>query len=127
LYFAAASRFGDGVSATNYYPIEATVADWVARNNATATATLERVTATTVCRHHRETADGTKPSAPVTLCTLDPADVYDPVTEIVFGGGHSWPGGLRSPAPASDAPATDFNANTYLWNFFRASPATGGQ
>jgi hypothetical protein len=53
----------------------------------------------------------------VTLCKLDPPDVYDPVNQIVFGGGHSWPGGVRSPDAKSDVPVTDFNANAYIWSF----------
>jgi poly(3-hydroxybutyrate) depolymerase len=40
------------------------------------------------------------------------------VNEIVFGGGHAWPGGTRSPSAKSDVPPTDFSADSYLWRFF---------
>lgn len=108
---------GDGLSATSYYPVESTIADWRTRNNVTAQATVETVTPTTTCYHYATAANVALPSARVTLCRLDPVDVYDPVSEVVFGGGHSWPGGTRSPSPKSDVPPTDFNANSYLWRF----------
>ncbi|MBI5786428.1 MAG: hypothetical protein HZA64_13315, partial [Rhodocyclales bacterium] len=63
-------------------------------------------------------ANASLPSARVTLCKVDPVDVYDPVNEIVFGGGHAWPGGTRSPSAKSDVPPTDFSADSYLWRFF---------
>jgi polyhydroxybutyrate depolymerase len=113
-----AGGFGDGVSATNFYPIDSTITDWITRNNVTSQAAIENVTATTTCYHYNVTADTNKPSAPVTLCKENPTDVYDSVNQIVFGGGHSWPGGVRSPAAKSDVPLIDFNANTYMWNFF---------
>lgn len=109
---------GDGLSATAYYPVEATIADWRARNNVTAQSTVEAVTATTTCYTYATPANASLPSARVTLCKANPVDVYDPVTEIVFRGGHSWPGGTRSPSAKSDVPATDFSADTYLWRFF---------
>ena len=109
---------GDGISDTNFYPIDSTIADWIARNNVTSQASVENVTPTTTCFHYSVAADSDKPSAPVTLCKLDPPDVYDAVNKIVFGGGHSWPGGVRSPAANSDVPVTDFDANAYMWNFF---------
>lgn len=108
---------GDGLSATAYYPVDSTIADWRARNNVSAQATIESVTPTTTCYHYTTPANGALPSARVTLCKVDPVDVYDSANEIVFGGGHSWPGGTRSPAAKSDVPPTDFNANSYLWNF----------
>lgn len=109
---------GDGLSATAYYPVEATIADWRARNNVTAQATTETVGASTTCYTYGTPANASLPSARVTLCKVDPVDVYDPVNEIVFGGGHSWPGGTRSPSAKSDVPPTDFSADSYLWRFF---------
>lgn len=106
---------GDGLSATAYYPVDSTVADWRARNNVTAQATVERITATTTCSRYATAANAALPSAPVVLCKLDPVDVFDAANEIVFGGGHAWPGGVRSPAAKSDTPVTDFDANSYGW------------
>jgi polyhydroxybutyrate depolymerase len=109
---------GDGLSGASFYPIDATIADWIERNNVTNEGILESITSTTACRRYAHPADPTRPSAPVTLCRVDPPDVYDAANAIVFGGGHSWPGGVRSPASNSDVPVSDFNANAYLWTFF---------
>lgn len=109
--------FGDGLSNTDFLSVDATIADWIARNNVTSTAVIESATATTTCYRYATPADASNPNAPVVLCKLDPPDVYDAANEIVFGGGHSWPGGVRSPAASSDTPVTDFDANTYLWGF----------
>jgi polyhydroxybutyrate depolymerase len=107
----------DGISSTDFYPVDATLADWIARNNVTSTAAVERVTPTTTCSRYATPAEPGRPSAPVTLCRVDPPDVYDAANQVVFGGGHSWPGGVRSPGASSDVPVTDFNANAYLWGF----------
>ena len=112
-----AGGLGDGLSSTLFYPVDSTIADWRMRNNVTTQATVERITATTTCYRYAVPADANLPSAPVTLCKVDPVDVYDATNEIVFGGGHSWPGGVRSPAAKSDVPVMDFNANDYLWQF----------
>ena len=109
---------GEGISATDFYPVDATIADWIVRNNVTNLATVDRVTPTTTCSRYATRLDISKPSAPVTLCKVDPVDVYDTANKIVFGGGHSWPGGVRSPGASSDVPVTDFNANAYLCAFF---------
>ncbi len=106
--------FGNQPSLPSFYSVDATVADWRGRNNVTAQATSEQISPTTSCSRYATRADTSTPSAPVTLCILDPVDVYDPATNIVFGGGHSWPKGNRP----GDAPATDFNVNTYLWRSF---------
>ncbi len=113
---------GSGISSTDFYPIEATVADWIARNNVTATATVTRVSPSTQCSRYATPSDAARPSAPVTLCRVDPLDLYDAATQIVFGGGHSWPGGVRSASANSDVPGTDFDANAYLWAFLTAPP-----
>ncbi|MEZ5457847.1 MAG: PHB depolymerase family esterase [Steroidobacteraceae bacterium] len=108
---------GDGLSGTDYYGVEDTVRDWRVRNNVTDQAVPENVTATTRCLRYAAPADAGRPSAAVTLCRVDPPDVYDPVNRIVYGGGHSWPGGVRSPSANSDVPLADFDASAYLWRF----------
>ena len=110
--------YGDGLSETDFYPIDSTIADWIARNNVSAVATIENVTATTTCYRYATPANAAVSSAPVVHCINDPPDNYDAVNDIVFGGGHSWPGGVRSPAASSDVPIADFDANAYLWRFF---------
>ncbi len=108
---------GDGVSSTDYYSVDATITDWTTRNNLTGQATVVQVSPTTSCTVFATPADSGRPGARVALCRVDPPDLYDPVSEIVFGGGHSWPGGVRSPGQKSDVPVTDFNASNYLWSF----------
>ncbi len=105
---------GDGISSTPFYSIAATIADWRKRNNVMARARVERLGASTVCEHHEQPADPRQPSARVTLCTTDPTDVYDAATGIVFGGGHSWPGGVKSRAAGSDVPVADVDANAAI-------------
>lgn len=109
---------GEGLSETPFYGVEATLADWLGRNNLLAQPRVEPVTGTTQCRHYERAADAARPSARVTLCTTAPVDVYDAANGIVFGGGHSWPGGARSPSPSSDVPVADFDAGAALWGFF---------
>ncbi|HEX2100325.1 MAG TPA: PHB depolymerase family esterase, partial [Candidatus Synoicihabitans sp.] len=109
---------GEGLSDTDFYSIDATIADWISRNNVSAEATIEPVTAITTCYRYAVPADTSVSSAPVVLCSVDPADNYDAVNRIVFGGGHSWPGGVRSPAANSDVPIADFDANAFMWEFF---------
>jgi len=48
------------------------------------------------CYHYNVIAD-TSSERPVTLCKLDPPMSMNATNQIVFGGGHSWPGGVRSP------------------------------
>jgi polyhydroxybutyrate depolymerase len=112
-----AGGFGDGLSDTNFYPVEATISDWRTRNNVTAQARVDNVTPTTTCFDYSTAADTSRPSAPVVLCRVNPVDLFDPSTGIVHGGGHSWPGGNRSLSPGSDVPVQDFNANSYMWRF----------
>jgi polyhydroxybutyrate depolymerase len=112
-----AGGVGAGISGSNFYPIDSTIHDWIVRNNVRDSATVENVTATTTCYHYEMPADPTKPSAPVLLCKIDPPDVFDATNEVVFGGGHSWPGGVKSPSANSDVPVQDFDADGYLWGF----------
>lgn len=109
---------GDGASATAYYPVDSTISDWRVRNNVTSAATVTRVTATTTCYRYDTAANTGLSHAAVTLCKIDPVDVFDSLNDIVFGGGHSWPGGNRSPSSTSDTPIMDFVANDYIWSFF---------
>lgn len=109
---------GSGISMTNFYPVDATVSDWIARNNVVNQPTIENVTSTTSCYRYDARQDANLPFAPVTLCKIDPPDIYDAVSGSVYGGGHSWPGGNHSRSAGSDTPVTDFSANAYLWEFF---------
>ena len=112
-----AGGMGNGISSTDYYPVDATISDWIARNNLGNQATVVQVSPTTSCTTYATPADSSRASARVALCRVDPPDLYDPANEVVFGGGHSWPGGIRSPGQKSDVPVTDFNASNYLWSF----------
>lgn len=108
---------GAGASSTDYYSVSATVSDWLTRNNVTNQATTEVLSSFTKCYHYSTVANSSKASAPVVLCVENPPDVYDPIDQIVYGGGHSWPGGVRSYGIKSDIPPQDFDATSYIWNF----------
>jgi polyhydroxybutyrate depolymerase len=111
---------GEGLSNTNFNSVDATIANWLTHNNVTNQAAIENVSATTTCYRYATAVNPNLPSAPVTLCKTDPPDLYDATTGIVHGGGHSWPGGNRSPSAGGDAPRTDFDANAYLWGYLTA-------
>lgn len=108
---------GLGTSGTHFYPVEDSTNDWISRNNVTSQATIESVGTITKCSKYTNVANSSKPSAPVALCVLEPVDVYDSTEEIVYGGGHSWPNGVRSISTKSDIPTTLFDANSYIWNY----------
>jgi polyhydroxybutyrate depolymerase len=116
-YPYAGGRGSDSLGGTDFYGIEATLSDWLARNNLTRQSRLERVNASTVCEHFETVADAARASARVTLCRVDPPDLYDAATGIVYGGGHAWPGGTRAGSATADTPVTDFDASAYLWGF----------
>jgi polyhydroxybutyrate depolymerase len=105
----------------NFQSVDATIADRIPLNNVTAQSLATAVTSSMTCYRYAAPADALAPSAPVELCRHHPVDDYDPVTGIVYGGGHSWPGGLRSPVDGSDVPVQDFQLNEYLWDFLRRS------
>ncbi len=115
--YAFAGGNGGGVSGTAFYPIDSTIQDWIGRNNVQNKAIVNVLTPTTKCYTYSKQSNISKASAPVTLCKTEPIDIYDPVTDIIFGGGHSWPGGVRGNSTSSDAPVNDFKANSYLWSF----------
>lgn len=107
------------VPGTNFLPVRAAIAEIIARNNVSAQPVLISITPATTCYRYGVAADPTRPSAPVELCEVDPVDNYDPVTSVAYGGGHSWPGGLPSPASSSDIPVRDFVVNERIAEFFR--------
>lgn len=107
---------GDGISTTNFYGVDPTINDWLSRNNVTSQFVEEVIGASTTCRRYTTRANLSLPTAPVTLCRINPPDVYDSVNRVVFGGGHSWPGGVRSPNANSDVPVSDFDASAYIWS-----------
>lgn len=101
-----------------FLPVRTAIAEIVARNNVAAQPVATSVTPTTTCYRYAVPADPARPSAPVELCEVNPVDNYDPVSTVVYGGGHSWPGGLPSPASGSDIPLHDFVVNERIWGFF---------
>jgi len=115
--YPVAGGYGNGVSGTNYYPVISGVQDWVVRNNLINVASVEQASLTTKCYRYTQVANSKLPSAPVTYCEDDPFDIYDPITDVVFGGGHSWPGGARGPSDNSDVPNKNFSANNYILKF----------
>lgn len=113
---------GGGVSSTDFYSISSTISDWVQRNNLLNQITLtEKISENTNCYHYRTIDNEMLPSAPVTFCEHKPVDQYDAEKEIVHGGGHSWPGGHRSPSATSDSPTNEFSASEVMWKFLNSN------
>jgi polyhydroxybutyrate depolymerase len=109
--------FGNGLSATNFYPVQSTVEDWIIRNNLSSEYTTDSPSAHTTCYHFSTAKNSGLPSAPVRFCKLDPVDIYDSINEVVYFGGHSWPGGVRSLSNKSDIPMRELKASQYLWDY----------
>lgn len=99
-------------------PLQEALAEVIDRNNVTHEAVTTRLTEATTCHRHEMPADPALPSAPVEICIHDPVDDYDPALGVAWGGGHSWPGGLPSPAASADIPARDFVVNDRIRDFF---------
>ncbi len=58
----------------------------------------------------------------VVFCLLDPP-LQKKVGDVVCdGGGHAWPGGVKSPQDAADVPAVDVDGSGAIWDFFAAHP-----
>jgi len=108
---------GEGSSGTEFFPIMATIENVRIRNNLSTQNSIELVSSITNCQNYSAAMDSGKPSARVTLCESKPLDLYEPITEVVFGGGHSWPGGMRSTSSKSDVPSPDYKASEFIWNF----------
>lgn len=108
---------GAGLSDTNFYPIANGINDWLQRNNLTSEFTERQAAPSTVCRHYSTPRAADRLSAPVAYCISSPPDVFDATNEIVYGGGHAWPGGVRSPSGKADTPLQDFSASAELARF----------
>jgi poly(3-hydroxybutyrate) depolymerase len=71
--------------------------------------------------YHYKSASCTKYSgaAPVVKCIIDPAIPVSENNIVYDGGGHAWPGGVRSQSSRGDAPSSDIDASEQMWRFFR--------
>jgi polyhydroxybutyrate depolymerase len=58
--------------------------------------------------------------APVVMCTIDPAEPVMEDDVVYDGGGHAWPGGVRTQRNQADAPSYDIDASKQMWDFFRS-------
>jgi polyhydroxybutyrate depolymerase len=57
--------------------------------------------------------------ASVVMCIIDPAESVSENDVVHDGGGHSWPGGMRSQYSLADTPSYDINASEQMWRFFQ--------
>ena len=64
---------------------------------------------------HCDTYSG---NAPVVMCIIDPETAVAENDVVYDGGGHAWPGGVRSLNGAADAPSRDIDASEMMWQFF---------
>jgi hypothetical protein len=63
-----------------------------------------------------------QPFAPVYDCRVAPEDTfYDADHDIVYGGGHSWPGGVQGPSDSADFPLPGPNAAHFALDLLEGS------
>jgi polyhydroxybutyrate depolymerase len=103
---------GVGISGTNFLPVPAANKLHARVNNVRVffrrKVTINRSIA---CEKRFKPRVPLKPFAPVYDCRVAPENtVYDADHDIVYGGGHSWPGGVQGPADSADFPLPGPNA-----------------
>lgn len=114
--YPIAGGVGTGISGTDFYPIEHptdpdTLEDWIHLNGAQATGTMSYQKGDATC----VTYPGV---APVILCIVDPAKRVKDDEVVCDGGGHAYPGGVRSSRDKGDVPSQDIDTNETMWEFF---------
>lgn len=112
--------YGDGFSNSEFLSIDASVGLWISRNGLTrANPIITQPAPNVSCSTYQidPSVSLPGPRQPVQYCIHSPIDVFDQTTGIVFGGGHSWPGGVRSVSTSSDTPDPSFDFNTFAWEF----------
>lgn len=106
---------GLGPSGTYFYSVSATVNDWISRNHLNANlVTTEKIGANTTCLIYSNALDAFGKNSEVRYCLTNPVDLYDANSDIVYGGGHSWPGGVKSQNAESDIPSLDYSASQLI-------------
>jgi polyhydroxybutyrate depolymerase len=116
----------DGISETEFYPIvdqdrdsgvPDTNDDWLNRNGIPiGSKNISYQQGIVTCETYSQSA------TEVTLCTASPSQKVKVDGVIYDGGGHAWPGGVRSARQESDLPTQDIAASAASWTFFMAHP-----
>jgi polyhydroxybutyrate depolymerase len=92
-----------GGGLTGFRSVDATIADWAARNACATPPAVSFAMGDATCVAYPGCAQG----GDVVLCTIE-------------GGGHQWPGG--NPFPGGGHTSTDLVATDAIWDFFAAHP-----
>jgi len=103
---------GVGISGANFLPVPDANKLHARVNNVRALVShTVIITKSIACEKHFKPRWPFKPFAPVYDCRVAPEDtVYDADHDIVYGGGHAWPGGVQGPAGSADFPLPGPNA-----------------
>lgn len=109
---------GSGASGVDFYPVvhptdPDTLGDWIALNGAAEPGSVTYQKGDETCVTHAG-------AAPVVMCTIDPAAPLSDGAIVYDGGGHSYPGGMRTGRDEADVPSKDIDANDAMWEFFSA-------
>jgi polyhydroxybutyrate depolymerase len=115
---------GVGISGTNFLAVPAANKLHARVNNVRVffrrTVTINQSIA---CDKYFKPRVPFKPFAPVYDCRVAPEDsVYDADHDIVYGGGHSWPGGVQGPSSSADFPLSGPNAARLALDLLEGSP-----
>ena len=110
----------DSDTGINHVPIPTIIAEWLTRNG------IDPGTKASTYQSGIETCETYSASTgeEVTLCTARPPVKVKVGGVIYDGGGHAWPGGLKSENPDADVPTKDISASAAMWAFFTRHPKT---
>ena len=101
---------GRGISGTEFYSVEQSIAAWVKADGCGATPTTTRLP--------DRQDDGTTVKEVRYDSGKDGAEV---VLVVIEGGGHTWPG-RESRLRSLGASTRDISANDMMWDFFQHHP-----
>jgi poly(3-hydroxybutyrate) depolymerase len=106
---------GVGISGTNFLAVPQANALHARVNNVRVFSHHQvRIDKSITCAKHFKPLWPFKPFASVYDCRVAPEDTfYDTGHDIVYGGGHSWPGGVQGPGDSTDFPLPWPNATRF--------------
>lgn len=114
---------GVGISGTNFLPVPAANRLHARVNNLRGFFSRRiTINQSIACDKRFKPRWPFKPFAPVYDCRVAPEDaLYDADHDIVYGGGHSWPGGVQGPSDSADFPLPGPNAARFALDLLEGS------
>lgn len=114
---------GVGISGTNFLPVPAANKLHARVNNLRVFLSRKvTINQSIECDKRFKPRVPFKPFAPVYDCRVAPEDtLYDADHDIVYGGGHSWPGGVQGPSDSADFPLPGPNAARFALDLLEGS------